>query len=82
LKAKARILAKIKIAELGNLGDHKFVQDSIWEMRIHYGPGYRLYYTKRNQMILILLSGGDKTSPKRDIEKARAILRSLEAPNE
>ncbi|MDJ0766012.1 MAG: type II toxin-antitoxin system RelE/ParE family toxin [Myxococcota bacterium] len=81
VKAKARILTKIKMAELGNLGDNKSIGHGISEMRIHYGPGYRVYYTKRNQVLLILLVGGDKSSQSRDIKKAQSILKSLEVPN-
>lgn len=77
-KGKARILARIKSAELGNLGDAKPVGSGISEMRIHYGPGYRVYFTRRGKQLILLLIGGDKSSQKRDIQKAKALADSLE----
>lgn len=77
-KGKARIVARIRSAELGNLGDIKSVGDGISEMRIHYGPGYRVYFTRRGRLLILLLIGGDKSSQKRDIKKAKALLDTLE----
>lgn len=68
-QAKARILVRIRRAELGNLGDAKFF-DGIGEMRIDHGPGYRVYFVKRGEILIILLCGGDKKSQRRDIEQA------------
>lgn len=76
-KAKARIVAKLRSAEMGNLGDVKPIGEGISEMRIHYGPGYRLYFVKQDEQIIILLSGGDKSSQKRDIEKAKRLKAEL-----
>lgn len=59
--------------ELGNFGDFKFIDDGIYEMRIHYGPGYRIYYTKEDDVVVLLLAGGDKTTQKKDIEKAKEL---------
>lgn len=56
-KGKARIVARIKSAELGNLGDVKPVGEGISEMRIHYGPGYRVYFTQRGKVVILLLVG-------------------------
>ncbi len=82
LKAKAKILAKLKRAELGNLGNHKYIGNGLSEMIIDYGPGYRLYYTKRRNILLILLVGGDKSSQSRNIAKAKIAIKNLEVKNE
>lgn len=71
--ARARILLRIRRLSLGNLGDVKPVGNSISEIRIDYGPGYRIYFTKRNKEIILLLIGGDKSSQAKDIEKAQKI---------
>ena len=75
---KARILARIDSAELGNFGDSESVGDGISEMRIHVGPGYRVYYSRTGKVIYLLLCGGDKPTQKKDIKMAKAILNSLE----
>jgi putative addiction module killer protein len=76
-KGKARIVARIRSAELGNLGDVEPVGEGVSEMRIHYGPGYRVYFKKKGTLLIILLLGGDKSSQKRDIKKAQAIAARL-----
>ena len=75
--ARARIIHRIRSAELGNFGDSTPVGEGVSEMRIHVGPGYRLYYTRRGELVYLLLVGGDKSSQKRDIKRAIAIARSL-----
>lgn len=77
--AKARIIARIRSAEQGNFGDCEPVGDGISEMRIHVGPGYRLYYCRRGDVIYLLLCGGDKSTQPRDIRQAKALLKSLES---
>jgi putative addiction module killer protein len=72
-KGKARIVARIRSAELGNLGDVEPVGEGIREMRVHYGPGYRIYFTKKGKTLIILLSGGDKSSQSGDIKRAKAL---------
>lgn len=62
-----------RIALTDNLGDYKPVGGSVYELRIDYGPGYRLYFTWRGSEIVLLLIGGDKTSQQRDIEKAKEL---------
>ena len=68
--AKARIVQRIRSAELGNFGDCKPVGDSVFEMRVHVGPGYRVYYTRIGAVIYLLLCGGDKSSQSKDIARA------------
>ncbi|HQZ83019.1 MAG TPA: type II toxin-antitoxin system RelE/ParE family toxin [Pyrinomonadaceae bacterium] len=75
--AKARIIARVRSAEAGNFGDCKSVGEGISEMRIHAGPGYRLYYCRRGDVVYLLLCGGDKSSQQRDIKEAKSILREL-----
>ena len=77
--AKARVIARIRSAEAGNLGDCGPVGDGISEMRIHVGPGYRLYYCRRGDITYLLLCAGDKSSQQKDIRTAKALLKSLEA---
>lgn len=77
--AKARVLARIRSAEAGNFGDCAPVGDGIREMRIHVGPGYRLYYCRRSEVVFLLLCAGDKSSQTRDISTAKALLKGLES---
>jgi len=71
--AAARIVARIRRMEQGNPGDAKSVGGGILEMRIDYGPGYRVYYVRRGLQIVILLCGGDKRTQQQDIERAKAL---------
>ena len=71
-QVRKRVLTRLARAELGNLGDHKML-GAIGEMRIDFGPGYRVYFTMRKGVIVILLCAGDKTSQPRDIERARRL---------
>lgn len=68
--ARSRILARIDRMTAGNAGDIKSIGAGISEMRIDHGPGYRVYFTNRGSVIVLLLCGGDKSSQKRDIERA------------
>jgi len=74
---QAIINARIRRVSAGNFGDVKSVGNSISELRIDYGPGYRVYFTKRKQEIIILLCGGDKSTQDRDIEAAKQIASDL-----
>lgn len=77
LQAKARILARIRRLSLGNLGGVKPVGEGVSEFRITYGPGYRVYMKQQGDVLVILLVGGDKSSQKRDIERAKELARGL-----
>lgn len=77
LKGRARILARIRSAELGHFGDCAPVGEGISEMRVHYGAGYRMYYWQEGSHIYWLLAGGDKSSQQRDIEKAKKIRQEI-----
>jgi putative addiction module killer protein len=77
LRAKAKVQARIDRAELGNFGDCAPVGEGVAEMRIHYGPGYRVYFTRRGEELVILLAGGDKGSQYRDIAIALDLARRL-----
>ena len=72
-----RIQARIDRAEEGNFGDHKAVGEGVFEMRIHHGPGFRVYFIQRGLEIVILLAGGDKSSQSKDIETAHELARQL-----
>jgi putative addiction module killer protein len=77
-KARARIANRIRRMELGNPGDTRQLGDGLMEMKIDYGPGYRVYFARLGDSIVILLCGGDKRTQRRDIERARAIAQGLE----
>ncbi len=76
-KARFRVLARITRLSFGNPGDVKPVGEGVSEMRIPYGPGYRVYYTQFGDRITILLIGGDKSSQDRDIAKAKELAAGL-----
>ncbi len=72
-RARTAVASRIVQIEGGLLGDVKSLGDRVSEARIHYGPGYRLYFTKQSLTIVILLCGGDKGSQRRDLKKAKAM---------
>ena len=71
--AKARIDARIRRISLGNMGDVKRLGGNISELRIDYGPGYRVYFTQRGARVVLLLCGGDKSSQQSNVARAREI---------
>lgn len=75
--AKGFLIARIKRLEAGLLGDTSFVGDGIFELRIHTGPGWRIYYTHRDKNIIVLLAGGSKHSQKKDIKRAKTLAGAL-----
>jgi len=72
-RARAKIIRRLERAAQGNLGDHKNIDGPIWEMRIDYGPGYRLYYAQKGNTIYVLLCGGNKTTQQTDINLAKQL---------
>ena len=68
-----RIALRLSYAEAGNLGDWKPVGGCVSEMRLHVGSGYRLYFTRRGHLVIVMLGGGDKSSQQRDIERAQRL---------
>lgn len=76
-QAQARINVRIRRLSLGNSGDVKPVGEGVSELRIHYGPGYRVYFTQRGETLVILLAGGDKRTQDRDIEAALKLARQV-----
>lgn len=76
-KARAHIQTRIDRLQLGLFGDVKPVRDGISELRIDYGPGYRVYYIQRDQQLIILLAGGDKRTQNRDIKTALQLAQNL-----
>ena len=76
-RAIARIQIRIRRLSIGNAGDVKPVGDGVSELRIDYGPGYRVYFTKRGLLLVILLCGGDKDSQPRDIERAKILAKEV-----
>jgi putative addiction module killer protein len=74
-QAKQRILARLRRLSLGNPGDVRAVGGGVSEMRVDYGPGYRVYFASRGPSLVILLTGGDKRSQQRDIEIAISLAR-------
>ena len=69
-QAQARILVRLERLELGNFGDCKFVRDGVSELRVDWGPGYRVYFGREGQTVVVLLCGGDKRRQGADIRKA------------
>jgi putative addiction module killer protein len=76
-QARARVLARIERLALGNTGDVKPVGEGVSELRIDFGPGYRVYFMKRGREIVILLAGGDKSTQTSDIRIALRLARNL-----
>jgi putative addiction module killer protein len=77
MRAKARIIARIESARLGNLGDARSIGSGVSEMRVDVGPGYRIYFTIRGRAVIILLCGSDKSTQEVDIARARTLARQI-----
>jgi len=74
---KARILQRLDAAQNGNFGDSSPVGEGVSEMRIHIGPGYRVYYSRHGEVVYLLLLGGDKSTQARDIRRAKALAKTI-----
>ncbi|MBM3654316.1 MAG: type II toxin-antitoxin system RelE/ParE family toxin [Alphaproteobacteria bacterium] len=77
-RGKAKIVARIDRLALGNPGDVAPVGEGVSELRIHFGPGYRVYFVRREKTVVVLLCGGDKGSQERDIAQAKSLAAELE----
>ena len=82
VRARARIDIRIRRLRQGNPGDVKTVGGGVFELRLTYGPGYRVYYIGRGEELVILLAGGDKSSQPKDIEVAKSLAKDLEGQDE
>ncbi len=71
-RAQVRIAARLRQAEAGSLGDWQPVEGEVSELRVHFGPGYRLYFVRRGRVIVVLLNAGDKSTQTRDIRRLEA----------
>ncbi len=76
-RAQVRIAARLRQAEAGSLGDWQAVEGELSEMRVHYGPGYRLYFVRRGRVIVVMLNAGDKSTQQRDIRRALKLVAEL-----
>lgn len=77
-KAKTKIADRLKRASNGNLGDYRSVQGGVFELRVDYGPGYRVYFFQRGEELVILLCGGDKRTQYADIAQAKRLKAEIE----
>ena len=75
--ARARIDIRIRRLSIGNPGDAKPVGEGVSELRINYGPGYRVYFVQRGEVVIVLLAGGDKSTQDKDIRNAKALAKDL-----
>lgn len=75
---RQRLVTRLRKVQLGNLGDVAHVGESVYEMREHFGPGWRMYYIRQGDTLIVMLGGGDKSTQQGDIQKAIQIAQSLE----
>lgn len=78
LRAQIRIVARLRLAEAGSLGDWNPVGGKVSEMRVDVGAGYRLYFARRGSILIVMLAGGNKATQVKDIKRAQRILKNLE----
>ena len=76
-RAQVRIAARLRRVEAGNLGDWQPIEGDVSELKVDYGPGYRLYFTRRGSIIVVILNAGDKSSQKRDTRRALKLSAEL-----
>ena len=77
-RMRARVQARLMRFEDGNLGDHKFLDAGVWEARLDFGPGYRVYFGREGTVVVLLLCGGDKSTQTRDIGRAKGYWKEYE----
>ena len=77
-RAKAKISARIDRLAIGNAGDVAAIGEGLSELRLHFGPGYRVYFVQRGKVLVILLCGGNKSSQSRDIKRAKQLAQDME----
>ena len=75
---QVRLMKRLRKAQLGNLGDVKQVGSGVWEMREFFGPGWRMYYIQRGELLIVMLGGGDKSTQLADIAKAISLANLME----
>ena len=75
---RRRLVRRLERAEEGNLGDVKPVGEGVWEMREDFGPGWRMYYIRRGDVLIVMLGGGNKSTQQRDIERAIELSKTVE----
>lgn len=75
---RQRLIKRLRKVQLGNLGDVDAVGDGVYEMREHFGPGWRMYYVQRGSTLIVMVGGGDKSTQQSDIDKAVKLAQSLE----
>ena len=75
---RQRLNKRLRKVQLGNLGDVEPVGESVYEMREHFGPGWRMYYVQRGDALIVMVGGGDKSSQRADINRAIELAKSLE----
>ncbi|MEP7455051.1 type II toxin-antitoxin system RelE/ParE family toxin [Phyllobacterium sp. SB3] len=77
LRGRAKIMVRLSRLIDGNFGDCKYIGGDVSELRVNFGPGYRVYFTKQENVLILLLCGGDKSTQARDIRKAQLMSREL-----
>ena len=75
---RQRLIKRLRKVQLGNLGDVEPVGEGVFEMREHFGPGWRMYYVQYGELVIVMLGGGDKSTQQADIRRAIALAKSLE----
>lgn len=81
IRSRRKITLRIQRLKLGNFGDYKSVGKEIYELRIHFGPGYRVYFAKKEELFVILLFGGDKSSQSKDISQSQLLWQEIKNDN-
>lgn len=78
MRTRVRLVARLRKATQGNLGDVKSVGEGVWEMREFFGPGWRMYYVQRGEVLVVMLGGGDKATQQKDIAAAQALAKEID----